>query len=135
MTSKTFVARLILGVATLAVPALSQNAAAADGYYTQQQADDGKIKFNNHCATCHRPNLKGGLGPALIGDPFVEKWTDQPVSGLYDYIHSAMPQTAPGSLPPDQLNPIVAFILSKNGFPAGDTELSQDTTSADLKKP
>ncbi|MGA0532921.1 c-type cytochrome [Hansschlegelia sp. KR7-227] len=129
MSVRGLLTGLCLGSALIAVPAT-----AADGPFTQAQADGGKVVFNNHCAQCHRPNLKGGLGPALIGDPFKAKWGGQPVANLRDWIHANMPQNAPGSLPDDQLNPIVAYILSKNGVTAGQAELTKDTASGEFPK-
>ncbi|GJE29269.1 c-type cytochrome [Methylobacterium organophilum] len=119
---------------TLAI-ALPAGAALADtGPFTQQQAEDGHTKFNNHCAQCHRPNLSGAQGPALVGDAFKEKWAGKPVADLRTYIHENMPQNAPGSLPDDQLDPIVAHILSKNGVTAGDKPLSADSAGAPFPK-
>jgi cytochrome c len=34
---------------------------------------------------------------------------------LYDYINRAMPFNAPGSLPPDDVYGLVAFLLAENG--------------------
>jgi mono/diheme cytochrome c family protein len=129
-----------MGVKTLALAAalgsamISTAALAEAGPFTQQQADDGKTKYNNHCATCHRPNLQGGQGPALTGDAFKGKWGGKPVTELRDYIHKTMPPTAPNSLPDDQLDPIMAFILSKNGAQPGDKPLSKESASAQFPK-
>lgn len=110
------------GGATLA----GSNGLAAMGPFTKQQAEDGHVKFNNHCAQCHRPDLTGALGPSLVNDAFKQKWAGRPVADLRGWIHANMPQNAPGSLPDDQLDPIVAWILLKNGVPPGDTPLSKD---------
>jgi hypothetical protein len=40
---------------------------------------------------------------------------------------ASMPQDAPGSLTRDQHVDILAFILAKNGFPAGMTDLSSQS--------
>lgn len=126
-------AGIFVGI-TLGAVAPAGPAWAEAGPFTQQQADDGKTKFNNHCATCHRPNLQGGQGPALTGDAFKGKWAGKPVAELRDYIHATMPQTAPGSLPDDQLDPIVAYILSKNGVQPGDKALSKEAASAQFPR-
>jgi len=114
--------------------ALAGSALAEPGPFTDQQANDGKTKFNNQCATCHRPNLEGGQGPALTGDAFKQKWAGKPVAELRDYIHKTMPPTAPGSLTDDQLDPITAYILSKNGVEPGDAPLSAGSASAPFPK-
>ncbi|GEP11726.1 c-type cytochrome [Methylobacterium gnaphalii] len=129
MRVKTFGVSLALGMV------ISAGAAFAEaGPYSQKQAEDGKTKFNNHCAQCHRPNLAGGTGPALTGDEFKKKWAGKPVAELQTYIHEKMPQNAPGSLGDDQLDPITAFILSKNGVQPGDKDLTKDSSSAQFPK-
>ncbi len=108
---------------------------AASGPFTQAQADQGHLEFNNHCAECHRPNLKGGLGPSLIDDSFKEIFEGKKVSDLRDFIYENMPQTAPKSLKDEQLDSIVSWIMFKNGVKPGDKPMSKDVaTSADFTK-
>lgn len=109
-------------------------ALAATGPFTKQQAEDGHVKFNNYCAECHRPDLTGALGPSLVSDAFKQRWEGKPVGDLRDWIYAHMPQNAPGTLPDDQLDPIVAWILSKNGVQPGDKPLSKDSASATFPK-
>lgn len=103
---------------------------AATGPFTAKQAEDGHVKFNNHCATCHGPKLDGALGPNLHDDKFKSHFAGKPVKDLRQFVWENMPQTAPKSLPDDQLNPIIAYILSKNGVQPGDKELSKDTAES-----
>lgn len=118
-----------IGLMMLGTPAFAE-----PGPFTKDQAASGQTMFNNHCAQCHRPNMTGAQGPALTGDAFKEKWAGKPVSELREYIHANMPQTAPGSLPDDQLDPIVAWVLTKNGVEPGDKTLSKDTASGQFPK-
>lgn len=120
---------LVFGMMTLGTAALAE-----PGPFTKDQASSGQTMFNNHCAQCHRPNMTGAQGPALTGDAFKEKWAGKPVAELREYIHANMPQTAPGSLPEDQLDPIVAWVLTKNGVEPGDKALSKDTASGQFPK-
>lgn len=121
--------------AILAAGTLAPGAVRAEpGPFTQQQAQDGQTIYNNHCATCHRPSLNGGTGPALTGDAFKQKWAGKPIAELRKRIHETMPTSAPRSLPDDQLDPIVAWILSKNGLQPGDTPLSAESASAPFPK-
>ena len=99
--------------------------AADAGYYTSQQADDGHMAFNNHCAECHRPDLTGALGPALVGKPFLARWGGKSVEDLFQFEHEKMPATSPGSLPKDQILKITAYILKRNGYKAGSTPLDE----------
>jgi mono/diheme cytochrome c family protein len=104
-------------------------AAAAEGWYTQDQAQRGHQLYNNYCAQCHRPDLKGAEGPALVGDAFLRKWSSKTLADLFNYEHSTMPATTPGSLPDDTMWAITAYILQRNGFPAGPASLNQQTAA------
>ena len=107
-------------------------AMAADGWFTQAQATRGHQLFNNNCAECHRPDLTGAQGPALIGPAFLQKWGNKPLSDLYTFEHTMMPATNPGSVPQDQLWAITAYILQKNGFAAGGSDLGDAASGKTL---
>lgn len=128
-SSPPFTLYIIVGLLVSVGPAV-----AVDGYFTSKQADAGHLDFNNHCAECHRPDLTGALGPALVGDTFQAHWGGKPVKALYDFAHNNMPQLAPGSLPVDDYYAVTAYILQKNGLPAGEKALSEDT-AVDLQIP
>ncbi len=102
----------------------SARAASDAGWYTPDQATRGHQLFNNYCAQCHRPDLTGAAGPALVGDAFLKQWGDKPLSDLFNFEHSNMPATNPGSVPDDTMWSITAYILQKNGLPAGSVALS-----------
>ena len=126
---------------TLAVAAgltllVGASGAAADtkGWFTQAQATQGHQYFNNQCAQCHRPDLTGAAGPALVGPTFLAKWGNKPLSDLYQFEHKNMPATNPGSVPRDQLIAITAYILQKNGFPAGNMPMDKWEASRLLTK-
>lgn len=90
----------------------------------------GAVVFAQQCAACH--GVKGeGIppNPRLVGaeprdfsfarDPKIPKtignyWPY--ATTLYDYINRAMPFTSPGSLPPDDVYSVVAFLLAENGI-------------------
>jgi len=115
---------LTLGVAALVVPA-HPLAAQSGGVYTTAQAQQGAKLFGDNCGMCHAPDLSGGAGPPLAGKTFMMKWTGQTADDLHDVVSTQMPLTAPGSLKPDQYLALLAFILSKNGYPAGDSPLDR----------
>lgn len=124
MSVRTICAGLTLGLV------MGTGAALADASpFSKEQAEDGHTKYNNHCAQCHRPNMQGAQGPALVGDAFKEKWAGKPVAELRNYIQQSMPQNAPGSLPDDQIDPITAWILTKNGVQPGDKPLSKEAAN------
>lgn len=108
--------------------------AADASWYTAPQAEQGHDLFNNHCAECHRPDLTGAMGPALVGSAFKARWGGKSIESLYQFEHQNMPATNPGSLPGDQVMQITAYILQKNGLPAGSTPLTE-STAAQLTMP
>ncbi len=125
MTTSKFMLSAAIAAASFCIPV---SAALADtGFYTAAQADSGHDLFNNHCAECHRPDLTGAMGPALIGTPFKQHWGGQTVESLYTFEHTKMPATNPGSLPGKEIMAITAYILKRNGLPAGSAELDQAT--------
>lgn len=97
-------------------------------------AKEGAQIFAAQCAMCHR------VGPELVAyeDTFYMRMTSALVGGqealagpkpvltvgnwwpyataLWDYINRAMPQFAPGSLKPDQVYALTAWILAENGI-------------------
>jgi mono/diheme cytochrome c family protein len=128
------IAAAILSIAAAIAVAKATPAPATQGWYTSAQATRGHQLFNNQCAQCHRPDLTGAAGPALIGKTFFDKWGNKPLSDLYTFEHQYMPAVNPGSVPPDQLWSITAYILQKNGFAAGDTDLGDAASSRVLAK-
>jgi mono/diheme cytochrome c family protein len=89
------------------------------GVYTSEQADQGKEVFNGMCLGCH--TTASHQGPA-----FTARWVGKSLAELYDYLSSAMPKSAPGSLTEDEYVWVTAYILKLNGMPAGRTALTGD---------
>jgi hypothetical protein len=104
-----------------------------DGVFTQQQAGRGEISFLEHCSRCHGSDLEGGEARALKGDRFWNDWKESTVDTLLGRISANMPYSMDGSLagslPERTYVDIVALILSRNGFPPGDSELSFDSST------
>jgi alcohol dehydrogenase (cytochrome c) len=116
---KTFA---ILLVALLMSVAISN--AASSGGYTTAQAGRGAVVYVAHCQQCHGANLQGQSGPQLTGQTFRQSYGNGTVAPLYDFISRQMPANAPGSLSPQNYLDVTAYVLSKNGYPAGTTPLS-----------
>jgi len=94
------------------------------GVYTDAQAKRGQAVYDEQCQSCHSPDLKGAdQAPPLVGDDFNADWNDLSVSDLFDRVSMTMPADKPGTLKPEQVADVLAFVLSKGGFPAGDSEL------------
>jgi DNA-binding beta-propeller fold protein YncE/mono/diheme cytochrome c family protein len=98
-----------------------------DGIYTVEQANRGETLYAQRCARCHSPGLTGGeIAPALNSAEFKSNWNDLSVDDLLERIKVSMPQDNPGSLSRQQTADILAFVLSKGGFPEGKTELARE---------
>jgi outer membrane protein assembly factor BamB len=96
-----------------------------DGVYRADQAEAGKALYAKDCAEgCHGINLAGGgPTPSLAGVDFLARWSGLSVAELYKRVRTTMPKTAPGSLGDENYVKIVAYLLSANGFPAGNNGL------------
>lgn len=110
-------------------------------------AAQGASVFAAKCAACHGPGGQGTpIAMALVGrnpgDAFdfataQDKERTKTVGNywpyattLYDYIHRAMPFDKPGTLSPDEVYSLVAFILSKNGIIRDDARIDAKTLPA-----
>ncbi len=90
----------------------------------------GETLYRLQCVQCHGARGEGSQFEALAGRvpgdrfPFSEDRRHPITVGsywpyattLFDYIRRAMPQAAPGSLPPDDVYALTAFILQLNGL-------------------
>lgn len=96
----------------------------------------GADVYARQCAACHGAKGEGGQAEALVGPepagmapfgPQYEQWRgsrpDVPLTvgnywpyatTLFDYVRRAMPPTAPGTLSPDELYGVVAWLLAQN---------------------
>lgn len=95
------------------------------GVYTEKQSDAGGDLFSNICSNCHK--VAEHSSPA-----FKAKWNGALVWDLYQIIGETMPKDDPESLSLSERAELVAFLLKKNGLPAGTADLSTDP--AVLKK-
>lgn len=101
----------------------------------------GAPEYQRRCAMCHGHTGTEGPYDRLVGreprqgfpfgrDPRLVRtignyWPY--ATTLYDYIHRAMPLNAPGSLTPDEVYGLVAFLLWRNEIIA-DTAVMNATT-------
>ena len=95
-----------------------QDVKIATGAYAIDQAEQGKRVFEQNCANCHRQDLQGDRGPALVGDRFFQSWQAGPVGRLFLKIKESMP---PGNrnlnlIDGDYIG-LVSYILQSNAFP------------------
>ena len=124
MRLKLAIAALVGIAATGAFRTISaQGKTQWDGVYTAEQATRGQVAYTNSCAACHGSDLNGTDVPSLTGADFLRNWSDSTVGQLFERIKFSMPLDTPGTLSPQQAADIVAFILQKGNFPAGQSEL------------
>jgi mono/diheme cytochrome c family protein len=107
---------------------VARAAAGLPALYTVAQARAGAAVFSQNCAMCHGAALGGEAGPPLVGQRFASAGSGETVGAMFDEIAGQMPAQAPGSLTHDQYAAVMAFILAKNGYPAGPAALDYNAT-------
>jgi mono/diheme cytochrome c family protein len=100
-----------------------------DGIYSEAQSLRGEKRYDQHCASCHGFKLDGQGASPLTGEPFMKKWGQgkHTVDDLFYIIRTQMPYGAGGTLTRQEYIDIVAYILKRNGYQAGDADLPLDT--------
>ena len=99
----------------VAVAARGADKTVWDGVYTDAQAARGQAAFDHRCRECHRGGFFQG---------FIERWREDRLSGIFNFISTRMPRDNPGSASQSEYLDIVAYILSLNSLPAGAQELT-----------
>ena len=93
------------------------------GVYTEAQSAQGQAVFGR-CERCHGNDLTGGAtGTSLIGDRFMQFWREDNLDSLFKKISETMPRNAGGTLTDAEYVQVTTYILQKNGFPSGSSEL------------
>ncbi|MFT4583913.1 MAG: mono/diheme cytochrome c family protein [Gammaproteobacteria bacterium] len=96
----------------------------------------GRELYSERCAICHGDNGTEGPDPVLVGGhgslasakPIQTVGSYWPyATTLYDYINRAMPFFTPGSLEPDQVYSLCAYLLNANGIIADDAVIDRTT--------
>ena len=96
-------------------------------------AGEGKALFDKQCATCHGTAGRGGTAEELVSEPghLSEEAASKAIgpywpfaTTLFDFTRRSMPPSAPGSLSPDQLYAVTAYLLAANKVIPESTELN-----------
>jgi mono/diheme cytochrome c family protein len=128
MKPRVLIASLACVQALIIVSA--QGKSTLDGIYTDTQAARGQKIYADSCASCHGDDLSGGgQAPALAGKEFNVDWNDLAMSDLFERTRGTMPADKPGTLKPEQAADVIAFLLQKGNFPAGQNELPTDAAA------
>ncbi len=112
---------------TMPPPAATASAATPVSF-TAEQADRGRTAYRRGCQDCHGFNLNDGEfgGAPLNGGYFARHWGNGNAAAIYGYLTAKMPPDRPGKLNPQTYADLEAFLLSKNGYESGATELPPD---------
>ena len=96
--------------------------------FTAEQAERGEAAYARNCQDCHGSTLDNGEfgGAPLNGSYFRRHWGSGSVAALYSKTRTTMPPDRPGQLTDRTYLDLTAFLLSKNGYAAGDKELPAD---------
>lgn len=95
---------------------------------------DGANLYTERCAMCHGPSGREGPDPVLVGGHGTLTGTEPLLTigsywayatTLYDYISRAMPFFAPGSLAPNEIYALCAYLLNANGIIADDAVMDR----------
>jgi hypothetical protein len=108
---------LALGTAALGAP--------RERYFTSTQAADGARFYGTYCASCHGVDMRGPQAP-LVGPAFTSLGSDggMTLGTFFDFIVRDTPAGRVAPLPRGAYVAIMAYILQRNGYPAGTVPLT-----------
>jgi alcohol dehydrogenase (cytochrome c) len=111
--------KIVLAFTALALSQLgmAQDRTVKDGVFTAAQVETGKLVYDNSCKNCHDMRFYRDI---------LKSYNNQPVLWLWEAMLGTMPADNPGSLMLDEYTDVIAYILSENGFPAGEDKLDPD---------
>ena len=120
-------------VAILSAPFAAQAQDVSGGMpqlFTAAQAERGRAVYRAECAACHGVRLDDGVAPPLAGEAFVHAWgrDDRTLDDLFYITRTTMPRDG-SSLAEEEYVELLAFILQRNGYPAGEEDLAADATA------
>lgn len=109
-------------------------------------ADQGANVYAEKCASCHGPNGSGGMAPLLIKTstpspaptpasclaPCIQNANVMAIHSpyattLWDYVNRGMPYLQEGTLKPDEVYAVTAFLLYSNGVIREDEVMNKKT--------
>src|ERR1041385_4038023 len=125
MSTKTpFVCIVFMVVSFGMADGMQMQRTVLDGVFTAAQANKGDAVFQDKCVKCHEGD--DAAGPLLTGRGFIDRWREDNLDVLYDFVRTRMPADARASLDDDDYLDVVAYLLDANGYSAGTAELKPD---------
>lgn len=95
------------------------------GIYTEAQAKRGRRVYSSSCQSCHSPQ-------SHTGATFAQWWRGKQLSDLFTFVLTRMPKNDPGSLYPEDVADVIAYLMKMNAMPTGSEEIYPEADS--LKK-
>jgi polar amino acid transport system substrate-binding protein len=135
----TFVIWTAALVSTSAVaPDAAGQKTTNDGVYTKAQADGAKALYAKVCLDCHPFTVAEKKKPKDIPlgeEPFFEEWEGRKVRELISIIALTMPNDGSAVIDEREAADLVAYILQRNGYPAGDAPLGKVGADVTIDRP
>ena len=100
-----------------------------DGVYSDPQASRGQALYTATCSICHGDALEGVSAPELTGDRFIERWREDTLDTIYNFIRERMPLGRSANsqpIPDSDYLDILTYILKVNGYRTGASEVTRD---------
>src|SRR5258708_3338550 len=113
---------VLIVLAIVAVSPAGAQAKAGAGY-TSAQASRGAAVYTQDCVNSQGRSVRGDSGPRLSGATLGAAYGAGRAAQLYDFISRQLRKDRPGGLSGQQYLDGTAYVLSRNGFPAGSTPL------------
>jgi alcohol dehydrogenase (cytochrome c) len=118
----------LIGLVAACSPSEDTSEASIATYHAEQ-AERGALVYQAQCALCHGTALQGGgAGPALSGEAFDSRWSEQSMSALVQLISTSMPPAGSSDLTQEDFLDVTAYILQNNQILASERPLVADSS-------
>jgi len=125
----SFVTFLVLFIPAAQAQSPAPGRTVLDGVFSEEQAKRGQTAYTTHCSGCHGDALEGVSAPQLTGNHFLERWREDMLDTIYNFIRENMPFGRPPDakrIPDGDYLDILTHILNVNGYRAGANDLTPD---------
>ncbi|SFV39158.1 c-type cytochrome [Hyphomicrobium facile] len=102
-------------------------------------AKDGRVIYEQKCASCHGEHGEGGTSEELVSGPTPPS-PDNPskaigsywpyATTIFDFVRRSMPPAAPGSLSADETYAVTAYLLAANAIIPEGAKMDAKTLAA-----